>query len=285
MAIATPARSYLLCCIERTGSTLLALALQRTGLAGRPREYFNPVEQDKPWLRAILGELDVVTGLSSILRAGTTPNGWFGAKVHWGHLRYLGLSMTGEWSEARRTALADLLGSRLPELLPSAAAVELLRSQFSEQREQRRGLALLCSHLPDLRVIWLRRTNMAARAVSLYRARRTGVWFQHHTEAGSVVSKPVQDVDLAEIHILNCIGYFQEESWQRIFAAHGIVPHCVTYEDLVADHESTVRRVLEFLGIGDETTSIAAPESLRQSDGMSVEWEARYRELSAELGL
>ena len=49
--------------------------------------------------------------------------------------------------------------------------------------------------------------------------------------------------------------------------------------ELVADYESTVRRVLEFLGIGDERTPIPPCDSHRQADASSQEWELRYREL------
>jgi LPS sulfotransferase NodH len=274
-----------LCCIERTGSNLLTRALEATGLAGRPAEYFNPVEQQRPRMRQILGECTVVTGLRKILTAGTTSNGWFGAKIHWGHLRYLGLSVDGEWTEARRTELHDLLRSQAPDLLAREAAVRLLWSRFAQAHSLRSAYELLQSHLPDLRVIWLRRTNMVARAVSLYRARRSGIWVQHITQQPASAAAPLDAADLAEIHRLNCLGHFQEESWQRFFREHALVPHCVTYEDLVADHEATVRGVLRFLGIRDERTRFPPPSSVRQADASSQEWELRYRELSTRLGL
>ena len=58
-----PSRGYLLCCIERTGSNLLTQALTGTGMAGRPLEYFNPAEQETPWMREILGASPMVEGL------------------------------------------------------------------------------------------------------------------------------------------------------------------------------------------------------------------------------
>jgi LPS sulfotransferase NodH len=81
---------------------------------------------------------------------------------------------------------------------------------------------------------------------------------------------------------LYCLGRFQEEWWQRFFQEHEISPHCVVYEELVADYESTVRGVLGFLGLNSEQTCIPPPRSQKQSDALSQEWQERYRKLSAE---
>jgi trehalose 2-sulfotransferase len=287
-----PSRGYLLCCIERTGSNLLAEALAGTGIAGQPVEYFNPAGQQRPWMRGILGDSTLVDGFSKILAAGTTPNGVFGVKVHWSHFRHLGMSVNGEWDDSQRGLLLggllggpmhQLLRSRLPDLLPPAAAYELLRSRFSDLRPEAIAYAFLRSRFPDLRVIWLRRRNMVARAISDFRARKTGAWYLSNGDR--VPSEHVDDFDLAEIHNLYCIGSFQEELLQQFFEEHQIFPHRVIYEELVADYELTVRRVLEFLGLDSEEPAISSPTSRKQSDGLSEEWEERYRKLSAESGL
>jgi trehalose 2-sulfotransferase len=276
-----PSRGYLLCCLPRTGSTLLAEALAGTGVAGRPLEYFNPFEQEKPWMREILGDSSMVDGLSKILIAGATPNGWFGAKVHWIGFRYLGMTINGEWNDSEREVSHQLLRSRLPSLLPPTVARELLRSRFSELSWQQTACALLRSRLSELRFVWLKRQNMVARAISHFRARRTGIWFQHHplSRGSEVPDEQVHDSDLAEIHNLYCLGSFEEESWWRFFQKYEISPHCVIYEELVTDYEPTVRRVLGFLGIEGERTLIPPPRIRKQSDALSEELEERYRRL------
>jgi trehalose 2-sulfotransferase len=279
-----PSCGYLLCCIERTGSNLLANALDGTGLAGRPVEYFNPCEQEKPWMQGILNGSAMVEGLPKIISAGTTPNGRFGAKVHWRHFRYLGMSITGEWNDAERLAAYELLRSQLPKLPSEAAACELLRSRFADLSAQRTAYRLLRSWLPDMRVIWLRRQGMVARAISLFRAHQTGTWYQPVGKA-AVPGNQALNFDFEEIHISYCLGSFEEECWQRFFQENEISPHYVVYEELVADYESTVRRVLEFLGIKGEETSIPPPSSIKQADPSSAEWEERYRRLSAEAGI
>jgi len=41
-----PVRSYVICCVQRTGSWLLAHTLADTGYAGRPSDYFDDAEQE-----------------------------------------------------------------------------------------------------------------------------------------------------------------------------------------------------------------------------------------------
>jgi LPS sulfotransferase NodH len=289
-----PSRGYLLCCVERTGSTLLANALTGTGVAGRPLEYFNPFEREKTWMRDILGDSTLVDGFSKVLVAGTTPNGLFGVKVHSIHFKHLGMRVDGTWNDSHRAMLRggltggpmhQLLRSRLPNLLPQAAAYELLWSRFSNLRSHATAFAFLRSRLPDLRVIWLRRKNMVARAVSDFRARKTGIWYQPLSKGDAAPVEHVDEFDLAEIHNLYCVGGFHQELLQQFFREQAISPHCVVYEELVADYESTVRGVLGFLGVTSQQTVIPQPRSLKQSDAISEEWEERYRKLSAEAGI
>ena len=278
-----PPRGYLLCCIERTGSNLLAQALAGTGVAGRPREYFNPVEPKNPWLRDILGDATLADGLPKILSAGTTPNGWFGAKVHWSHFQHLGMSINGDWDDwRRRVALHEVRRARLAEFRSRATAPEMLRRRSLDLRTMATAYASLRSRIPDLRIIWLKRQNMVARAISHFRAQRTGLWHHPASESSAVPSHRPCNFDFGEIRILYWHGAFQEELWQRFFQKHDIVPHCVIYEEFVADYESTVRGVLKFLNIHVEKMLIPAPATLKQSDALSEEWEERYRKLSAE---
>lgn len=126
---------------------------------------------------------------------------------------------------------------------------------------------------------------MVARAISHYRALHSKVWHRPVTKAESEAEHaPSLDFDLAQIHQLYCGGLFQEESWQWLFRELAIAPYCVTYEDLVADRESTLRGVLKFLDIDADARGIGPPKLLRQADALSEEWEQRYNRLSVEAG-
>jgi LPS sulfotransferase NodH len=72
----TPESCYFICTLPRSGSWLLAEALEKTRVAGRPREYFEPkLFEGKP--------AAVPAALDRIFRKGMTKNSVFGAKLHW----------------------------------------------------------------------------------------------------------------------------------------------------------------------------------------------------------
>ena len=80
----TPHTSYLICATPRSGSFLLCETLKDTGLAGNPEEYFW--RDDEPAWTARWGTETYLDYLEAALRAGSTANGVFGAKVMWGYL-------------------------------------------------------------------------------------------------------------------------------------------------------------------------------------------------------
>src|SRR5262249_20823009 len=72
-----PDTSYFICTLPRSGSWLLSESLEKTGVAGRPREYFEPkLYEDNP-------AVDPIESLDKIIRKGMTRNGVFAAKLHW----------------------------------------------------------------------------------------------------------------------------------------------------------------------------------------------------------
>ena len=135
----TPSLSYLVCATNRSGSNLLCGLLRRTGVAGRPEEYFwrgfEPC-----WARS-WGASGPVEFMDGAIREGTGPNGVFGAKVMWFHM---------------------------PNLLAKLEAVE--GRQDLEER------ALLERTFPGLRFVWIWREDVVAQAVSFAKAMQTDQW-------------------------------------------------------------------------------------------------------------
>jgi LPS sulfotransferase NodH len=74
--------SYVVCSTPRSGSYLLCELLWRTGAAGAPEEFFHP--DFMPRLMRRWGVTDLDSYLAALLAHKTSPNGVFGAKVHWG---------------------------------------------------------------------------------------------------------------------------------------------------------------------------------------------------------
>ena len=74
-------KSYIICSIGRSGSTLLASTFGNLGNCGNPEEYFHENRVQN------LMENNDVSGfrnyLEEILGKGVTDNGVFGMKMHW----------------------------------------------------------------------------------------------------------------------------------------------------------------------------------------------------------
>jgi LPS sulfotransferase NodH len=234
--------SYLISSTPRTGSFLLAEALESTGVAGRPREYFDP-SFEKTWFDRLAASADAEY-LTKVLGVGSTANGVFGAKVHWHQLEHL--------------------TTKLRRLDPSGAPDhELLRRTF-----------------PGLRYVFLTRRDKVRQAVSYDRAIKTGVWWlirQDQTLPAQPTVPPPQ-FDFEQIdHWVNRLTFF-ESSWRRYFQNVGLEPLEVVYEDFVEGYESTVRAILRYLDLPfSERVPVASPRLQKQADALSEEWVERYR--------
>jgi LPS sulfotransferase NodH len=271
--------------MERTGSTLLVQMLSSTQVAGNPIEYFNPVMQAQPRLRKILGDSNLLEGFAKILDAATTPNGIFGAKIHWNHFRFLAKSLDGEWEENKRLELLELLRGQLPRLLSQAEANELLSAMVPDVSLHTRSFEFLRSHIPDLCVISLLRRNRVARAISHYRAFKTGVWYKGVGNAERKEPPPPIEFDLGEIHTMRCLAGFGEAQWEQFFQENKITPYRLFFEELVQDPLASVKGVLDFLEIDASGASSPKIVSEKQADETSLEWEERYRDAAQAAGV
>jgi LPS sulfotransferase NodH len=112
-----PVQSLVVCCTQRSGSWLLCGLLDSTGRAGRPHEWFSPPTETalrERWRTAS----DADYG-RAVLRAGTTANGVFAAKVTWSEIgrlptlpapRYVWLRREDRLAQAVSWALAGQTG-------------------------------------------------------------------------------------------------------------------------------------------------------------------------------
>jgi LPS sulfotransferase NodH len=229
--------SYLMCGTPRTGSTLLCALLESTGVAGRPESYFRT--QDEPsfareW--GIPADRDGGFGYAGYVRAaveaGRTANRVFAARIMWGTMDEL----TGK------------LRSDCPEL-PGQDA-DLLSTVFGRT-----------SYLH----LW--RDDVVRQAVSWLRAEQTGFW--HDTGGPGEPRAPDREpqYDGAKIGCLvHTIGE-HNAAWRDWFAAEGIQPHSVRYEDLDADP----------LGLEPPPGCAIIAPSRRLADGVTEDWVTRYR--------
>ncbi|QDP97604.1 hypothetical protein FOE78_18310 [Microlunatus elymi] len=237
-----PERSYLICGTPRTGSTFLCGLLASTGAVGRPESYFriqNESDYARQWsIDQTDGCVDQGAFVAAAIAAGSTANGIFGCRVMWGSLDNVVAKI--DPSIAVHSPQADL---------------GLLQRAFE----------------PGLTFVYLSRQDVLAQAVSWARAEQTAYWQTGDVAAGEPHFDPEQ-IDL--------LGQTIEEhnaAWRSWFAAAGVRPLAIAYEELVADPVRTVRDLLDQLGIEIPTgTRIAAPDR-RQSDELNEGWLRQFR--------
>lgn len=69
-------------------------------------------------------------------------------------------------------------------------------------------------------------------------------------------------------------------AWQDFFDGCGVEPLKVVYEELVEDHQVTVLRLLDDIGVR-ENFAVEKPRMKRQADELSKEWVSLYDERAA----
>jgi LPS sulfotransferase NodH len=133
--------------------------------------------------------------------------------------------------------------------------------------------------LAQCRFIHLTRRDLAAQAVSLYRAVHTGVFhtnIEHAPEKIAALARLPYDfaaIDEWRRHI-----EVQEQGWREYFSQHSIFPLSLSYEDVQADIRALVRRIACYLGRPRAAEAEFAPSIFQKiSQRQSVEWACRYR--------
>ena len=232
---------------QRVGSTLLGQALEDTGIAGRPREWFT--DNDSVGILAKHGVATPIELREMLWRDATSANGVIAVKY--------GMVAT---QHEQLTAL-------FRELLPA--------EQAADDADGHRAWEAI---FPRCRHVFMTRRNKVRLAISWWRAIKTGEW---HRATGAPSVAPT--VDVADQYDFDAIDHLRREVDTReshihdLLARWGVAVHTLVYEDLVAHHDATVRGVLDFLQIPDrEHVRIAAPAFAQLADELSDAWCERY---------
>jgi trehalose 2-sulfotransferase len=236
-----PHMSYLICCNPRTGSWLLAEGLYRTGVTGRPQEYFVGV-YEQTWFER-WGVSTYAEYVDKVIEVGTTPNGVFGAKAHWDQFQEL--------------------PSRLRQIpgCEEMAMPELMSKMF-----------------PNLHYVWITRRDRVRQAISYYKAVQTDRWSS--IEGWNYPETRDPTFDFEAIDFLLKLIVKNEEAWEQYFHKSGVKPLVVVYEDLEWDYEATIRQVLFDLHISlPANLMIIKPRLKKQADLVTEEWVQRYHDL------
>lgn len=235
-----PRLAYLVCATHRSGSNLLCQLLWHTGRAGYPQEAFSPTRMGPISEQHGLGvdpAVDFRGYLAALVAQRQTSNGVFGAKIMWTHL--------------------DSFCARLG--VPAE-----------------RPFAAVESFLPGVRYVWMRRRDAVRQAISMVKAKQTGVYNSLQEQGGEEPAAAAYDFDAIDRQVRR----FQKEdqAWGERFREAGVAPHPVFYEDLTEQVDAALRDVLRFLGL-EAADDFRAPAVTyrRLWDETNEEWEARYR--------
>jgi LPS sulfotransferase NodH len=243
-------RAYVICTSPRSGSTLLCRLLKASGVAGDPRSYFH--EQSVAEWQADLdltpdpAQSDLAaleTVFSTVRERGTAGTGIFGLRL--------------------QRHSVEFFMKKLADLHPQFAS-------DSERIEAAFG---------PTQFIHLTRPDKISQAVSFVKARQTGLW--HQAPDGTELerlSEPQDPVynrdDLRETHDL-FLKYDQD--WTDWFAKENITPYRITYDQLSAAPQETLKGVLKVLDADPRAAEGADPGIAKLADATSRDWVKRFK--------
>jgi trehalose 2-sulfotransferase len=136
--VVKPVRSYVICCVQRTGSWLLAHTLADTGYAGWPSDYFDDAERENHTREWGLRPGRLAPYVRAMRAHATTPNGVLGSKLMWNDF-------------------------------------DSLRSSLRPPAGTDAGLAFMRTTFPGPQFVWLRRQDKVRQGIS-WRAAATNQW-------------------------------------------------------------------------------------------------------------
>jgi LPS sulfotransferase NodH len=237
--------SYLICATPRTGSSLLCGLLDSTGAAGHPESWFR--RQDEREFAARWGIADPSGGtfgyagyFRAAVAAGSTANGVFAARIMW------------ETMDEVTAHLAPVYRDH------SGSASGLLTAAFGR-----------------VRFVYLRRGDVVAQAVSRLRAEQTGVWSPTTDERQEATADP--SFDFGQVRELVRQIEDDNAAWEAWFAAEGIRPYRVLYEELDANPGDVASGVLSFLGLDLPAGREITVRHKRLADELNARWIESYR--------
>ncbi|WP_420411491.1 Stf0 family sulfotransferase [Roseibium sp.] len=248
-------QSYVLCTSPRSGSTLCCRLLKASGAAGDPQSYFH-----KPSVSSWQAELGVVPDPSHSDREAL--------KAVFATARQKGTANTGLFGLRLQRHSFEYFFKKLADFHPQLPSD---RARF----EAEFGTTLF---------IHLTRQDKIQQAVSYVKAQQTGLWHQApdgtELERLSAPQDPVYDPEALRSTYDQFLKYDQD--WSDWFAKEKITPYRVTYDQLSADPQGTLREILRALGKDPVAGEGGDPGIAKLADATNRDWANR---LHRQLGL
>jgi len=232
---------------------LLSDGLASTSIAGIPREWFNPLVEERlraQWRINNASDASYRIYLDRVQARSTTTNGISGIKLHYYQFAELPKKLMG---------IEDLRGMTPAEMLSKA---------FS-----------------NIKYLWLTRRDKARQAISYQLARLTGEWWTIEGSKRNKREDSLEEADFDPSAIARIERTLVENDlkWESYFQSNNIVPLTIYYEDLVSDYHGSILSILKWLGVDDAETVAIPPSRLKQqSNARNEEWLNRYMRFKTE---
>ena len=249
METPSPTRHLLICATHRTGSNLLEEYLRASAMAGHPREFYS-LDLARDYSRRMQlpdPDKDFLAYHRSIMERWTSDNGVFAAKIMWLHLEAI--------QERLKAAPggAEFVGETPWE------SVEKLH--------------------PKPLVIHVTRKDKVRQAISMVRAKQTGVYSTVHLGTGRKREAPVGEYDFHAVHYHIQKLKAEDAAWVELFRQHQVPVQTVVFEDFIKDPQNLTIALLKALGFPEPAEWHWPQAKTRsQSDAINAEWYARYKE-------
>jgi trehalose 2-sulfotransferase len=234
---AAPRLGYVIAASPRSGSWLLCRALEDTGLAGVPAEYFW--RGDQPAWRERWGVDGPFRPYVEGFWATATDNGVAGAKLMWAYF-------------------FDFL----------AQAREVPEWAWLDHDK------LMGSIFPGTRYLWVSRRDKVRQGISWWRAEASGQWA---LASGDAPAREPEELDLAAAKNLVEVARIHDDAWGQYFTQRRIEPWHIYYEDLVEDLTGATASALGYLGLDDTGRKAVTPRLQRQADELTERFVAEYQ--------
>jgi LPS sulfotransferase NodH len=237
-----PRSSYTIWFSQRTGSTLLCKAIESTGIAGVPREWFNcPPDLLSTYRKETYAELQ-----EYLWKLGCTDNGAFGIN----HSYY----------QPHFNQLIETL-----QRFPACST------------DNKKPTSIWEEVFPNHRHIFMSRRNKIRLAVSWWKAIQSDNWHVPSGEQRKEIDLSTAYSFEAINHLYNECS-MREAGIQEFFTQGNITPLNIFYEDFVQNYEQTIRTILDYLELDSRSVTIAPPALTQLADEISEEWVQRFRE-------
>lgn len=125
---------------------------------------------------------------------------------------------------------------------------------------------------PEMKTIFLRRSNVIAQAISLWKAELTQSWVSGMDE------KRKTHYNFGEIRNRYYDLKIHDLMWDKYLSDNNISFLNIIYEDIEKNEQKFFYNIVAFIGEADKFNQMKYPELKRQANRQSKEWEVRFRE-------